>query len=906
MNTNSKAQITFSPALKVAANTTKVLFIRAGISSTANAGETVVLGIDSASDISAGSATVSGNFPAKGNAMSAVVLTIGSVEVIEDGALVDSQPDVGDTDVPVNAFKVVVGSTEGVTVEQITVEESGSASLSDTKNVELYDVTKGVSLGTTQWTSDGKASWSGLNISLAKGETRRFKVMLDVIGGTGLTVNADLMDGSDVLMSVKGNTYGFYISPDGNDASDWTNSNDGLAANNQTIQSGSLTITKSNKSPATGNIAPANNQALAAFDFVVAGESVKVTSLQFSFDLTSGFVDGTDEGQITNVKLYDASGNLVAGPQDLSATNDTANSTTYEATVTFTDVLIIPVGTNVYTVKADIATTTSTGDALVVGVGDADSETTVVGMTSNNTITANPTASNVNGNTQTVAAGALTATTLTAPAARSIAAGSQDFIFMTGSLAATTSGEDVQATAVTIQNDPGSGTGADDVVNVEIWADLTSANSSRGDKYETKVTTTTSFDSTADDTADTIAFTLNPVITVKKGLFVDIAVVADLRTSADVTGVVTHTLDIDAVTASGASTGATVDVTPTGSGQAMTATTGGTLTVTVDASNPSAKLVLSGGSKEAVGVFRLAADNVEDLDLDSVLVTATGSQTDTIAAYYLYSDKRADGGSTSDPISVAPGGTTANFQIADGTVTIPANGYARLTVKADTQSIDGTAVQNADTVQVSIVTAGDVDTTGKASGGAVDSTETNVEGSIHKLYKAYPKFTVSSDTGKVSPATGSHLNGGSKQLVAIFKVEAVGGDDVTFQNADGNLVIFQITVTGDDDAGTETITFEDQDANTLDTGTITSASATTEITVDFSSNDLTVPMGEAKYIYVYADTSDLETDGNTLQVWLDNTAGDIDFGVNGANFTNSEGAIIFKGDILAGSLVNPS
>ncbi|MBP6912884.1 MAG: peptidoglycan-binding protein, partial [Candidatus Pacebacteria bacterium] len=272
LNGNNKAQITFSPALTIPAMSTKSFYIRAGIDDGVTGGKTVALGIASASDITANT-TVGGSFPITGNMMGVVSLDIGTVTIDEDGTVTDSQPNGGDKDVVLNKFKLTAGSTEGVTVRQIAFERQGTASATDISNIELYDVSKSTTLGTmATWDANGMVTFNNLNIVLDKGETRRFEIRVDIIGGASLTVNADLTDGSDVYVQATGNTYGFYITP--------TNSmTNGQGASNQTIQSGSLTITKSSSTPATGNIAAGSDVHLATFDFLAQGEAMKVTSI---------------------------------------------------------------------------------------------------------------------------------------------------------------------------------------------------------------------------------------------------------------------------------------------------------------------------------------------------------------------------------------------------------------------------------------------------------------------------------------------------------------------------------------------------------------------------------------------------------------------------------------------------
>jgi len=118
----------------------------------------------------------------------------------------------------------------------------------------------------------------------------------------------------------------------------------------------------------------------------------------------------------------------------------------------------------------------------------------------------------------------------------------------------------------------------------------------------------------------------------------------------------------------------------------------GTLTVSVDASSPSASILLGKHVGSHVGeqtlvVFRLAANNVEDLDLDNITITViNGTSVDT---FFFYSSSRTDGTATSVPIQTASpaviGSTadaTARIDLLDGTVTIPANGNVKITVKA--------------------------------------------------------------------------------------------------------------------------------------------------------------------------------------------------------------------------------
>jgi len=280
LNSNSKAKVTFIPAVTLAANSTNTFYIRAGVDSATTGGKTIQLGIATSADIES-SAAISGSFPVAGNVMTVVSVTIGGVTVSEDGSVIDSTPDVGDTDVTINQFEIAANSVEPVTVQQIAVERQGTAGASDVTNIELYDVTHNTSLGTVgTWNSQGIAVFNNLNLVIDKGDSVRFKVMADIIDGAGLTVNSDLTDGSDARVVVKGNDFGFYITP--TVGGGWSGQSD----NAQTIGSADLLIQKSSTTPATGNIVADDEQLIAVLDVVVTGEPVRVTSLRIGFDST--------------------------------------------------------------------------------------------------------------------------------------------------------------------------------------------------------------------------------------------------------------------------------------------------------------------------------------------------------------------------------------------------------------------------------------------------------------------------------------------------------------------------------------------------------------------------------------------------------------------------------------------
>ena len=624
---------------------------------------------------------------------------------------------------------------------------------------------------------------------------------------------------------------------------------------------------------------------------------MKVTSINVDSTFGGGPMLYTE---VTNVKLVDATtGALLAGPKDLVVTTEDA---------TFTDVIIFPVGVTKVKVTANIASSVSLNDTIKIDLDDPSTGVVAKGMTSNDSVTPSP-ASAVSGNTMVVQAAALTAVTNTTPAIRSVVIGQQDFVWSTFTLSASNSGEDVNVSTVVVENTAtvaeGTDSGGEDVDNVEIWADLTSGSSARGDVYETLVSTTKQFTGTsATDTL--LTFNLNPIVTVLKNSSVSFAVVADLSASAEVDDTFAISLDTDEgdVTANGKTTGSTVTLTPSGAGQAMTVATGGTLTISVDSSyNSTAPLLMDTSAEQVVGAFRLAANNTENLNVDSIKITDDGTNgNDVVASFKFYSGSTLLG-------TVAPDGSgNGELFLASGQLVVSAGSYKIVTVKAVLNDIDGTGFINGDTLEVTIAAAGDVDTTGLASGAAVDSTEENVDAPTHTVYEAYPTITLD-----LVAAPGGNLTLNSNQLVAVLKIYNNGDQDITFEASDSNISMQAVIVGDDTDTASETITIKDEDGNTLDISTdatvaadFNSASGTLQFDFDFSTAALTVAPGTTERIYVYADTSDLEDDNDSIQIWLDDVAADLEWAIDNDDGEYQEGDYVFKNDIFGMTYTNPT
>ena len=884
---------------------------------------TVAANMEAAATVSAGqiaafsviaintSATVSGSLPITGASHTVnATLAIGTATVargpLDPGA--DKTKEVGTTGYTFSSLKVTAGSAEQIRVRSIRWNQSGSAASSDLSNVVV--VVDGTEYPTTV-SADGKyyTAVFGSGIVIAKGNTKEISIKGNIVGGSSRTVTFDIWEETDIYIT--GETYGYGIKADDGDTTTGSETegtyNDEITpaypAYDVTISAGTVNaFSKSNK-VAAGNVAEqVNDTNLGAFELSLTGEGITVTTVKFAIDTTEASGSAVDADDVTLLTLVDQNGTVLAGPVDGSATNYTPTSgTASEGSVSFSAV-DFPAGVTTIYVKGKLGSDFDSSDTITIRANPAD-WTGAKGVTTGNTVSLP--SGEVSANVQTVQAASLTVTTLLSPPAQNVVKGATDHIWFKGNLDAANSGEDVRVTALGVKDTTSSGAVPADIDSFEIWANLSggSTNDSvRGDIYETLIASGDNFSTTTVGGDETLSITLDTVLTIARNTAVEIAGIGDLAGGATGTaGTDTHTLDIDSVTATGANTGSSISITPSGSGQAQTLQTSGTLTISVDSSSPSAALLLDDGTEQTVGVFRLAANNVEDLDVDSIKITDDGDETqgsdDVVSSYVFYNGATKLG-------QVANSNGTAEIFLNDGTLTVPRNGNVLITVKAVMNDVDGTSVVNGDAVEVTIAAAGDVDTTGKASGVAVDSTGTAYDAATHTVYEAYP--TVAFDNSGISTT----LVGNANHLLAKIKLTNVGNKDVTFQSGDSNLFSIQVTVVGDDtDTGNEVITLKDYDGTTLDTATINSASGTSQLDFNMSSVGAavgaTIPAGQSRTWTIVGDTTDLEDNGDTIQIWLDDVAADVTFGIDGSG-AYTEGDFILKGDVYGPAHVNPS
>ena len=206
-----------------------------------------------------------------------------------------------------------IGSQEAIKLTSITWTQYGTIALSDLANVRTYVVYNGntTSYEATPDADDTKKFWSsnlGDGIVAPKGAIVEVYIMGDVISGVTRTIEFDLESGYAVG---EGQTYGYTIQ---NEAT--------ITGFKHTIGSGSLLILKANQDEYH------QETRLGDINLYVNNEQIEIHS--FELQLVSA--------GITNVKLWDSSGALIAGPVHPSPSGRVHFATTW----------VVPIGKTIY------------------------------------------------------------------------------------------------------------------------------------------------------------------------------------------------------------------------------------------------------------------------------------------------------------------------------------------------------------------------------------------------------------------------------------------------------------------------------------------------------------------------------------------------------------------------------
>ncbi|MCX6745589.1 MAG: hypothetical protein NTX00_01060 [Candidatus Parcubacteria bacterium] len=329
---------------------------------------------------------------------------------------------------------------------------------------------------------------------------------------------------------------------------------------------------------------------------------------------------------------------------------------------------------------------------------------------------------------------------------------------------------------------------------------------------------------------------------------------------------------------------------------------GSTIGSNLEALTPPEGILIAGKVKQGVASFKSTAGQAEDMFLDKVIISDTGTGTVAIN-WYLYADKRNDGIAISQPVASAimdPTTKKAQLILSGNSVLILASQSVTLTVAVDALPVDGTTVQNGDTLKAVIAAPADIEATGKASGQKTTGSAV-IDSKIYNLVASYPYISLDPNSPK------THLVPGTKTLLAVYQVTADSADEVDFfsaaNNTSGIANKLKVNIGHSCTAGVGLgMVLQDENGNILDTQAV-DVCAANSVTFTFGNpNNLAISAGATKKLYVYADTTGATSAGDSIQVYLsDDNAANLDYAIDGSgNYQFAQ--FVFRSNIYANVL----
>jgi len=602
LNTLTHKAVFSSLNWEVPAGETKVLTIKGSIAAkgTATVGDSIILGIASADDITASTA-LQGTFPIYGNARTIAGISVGQLDVDVQATPAASTILSGSTEQEIASWKFTASNDEGFSVHKIVITHVGSATRDDVKNIKL--MVDGVQIGETveQLDSQNKATFdlSSSPLVINAGSSKTVHAYADIASGiwTSRTVIFEITQATDVV--AYGNNSGGIVTITCNSGSTFTKQ----TGNTMTVGQGTLTVTvDAALNPASQNYVKGTEQRLfSAFKFSTGSrEGVRITKLRLKINNGSG--SATD---IANVTLWDGS-TQIAGPASVVGSYVTFGSNTvgWDETGLFD---IPPSSNKTILVKADIPQGAVAGHTVDLDIVSA-SDIWADGLTSKYDIPQSSiTLSSGNANVHTiVASGSLSISKASdTPSAQTYVKGSTEKVFLKFNLTAG-SGEDVSVSSITINCYRGSGSACQsgDVTNVKLLK-------SDGSQYG----------STVSSPAGTMTFSGSLIVPASET--VTLSVVADIPASSNATSVYFKHNGAASQTSTGVSSSA--EITESGSAQGNLITLGvGSLTVAA-AATPGDQTLIIGSSEVPIAGLIFTAGTAEDVRVTYIKLTVSSS-----------------------------------------------------------------------------------------------------------------------------------------------------------------------------------------------------------------------------------------------------------------------------------------
>ncbi len=613
LGSNGVAIMTFpTEPIMVAAGQTVTIFVKANISSanlcngnTTTCTGTVGFNVNSASDITISGGTVGGSFPIVGSLHNVVsgagtiaTVTLDEMAVNAGGATYNADPVASQE---IAKFQVrETSSNEDIVLTGLTLWNNGNASANDYKDVQLVDQT-GAVVATAQPMGQVVKFVLATPYTITKGQTKNFTVRATIVNGASRTIQFTVYNDYDLY--VRGvSTGATLLATAGTTDTSFPIGDTSASYNKVTIGSGSLIFNRSVDSSSTAVTPGATDVVLAKYTAKPVGEDMELRTVSFGIDQDAGSValTGTVFVKVNGAVVYSAAANT---------TNFPIAGTVASRTLSSYPILTAGVE-NTIEVVASVSSSATATDAYSVTNFDVTSVKRLI----SNDIT-DPSVSPQSGFTRSVKAAAVTVTTLATPVAGSIVPGTNGVKLASFEFNASSSGEDVRVTAITVTDTLSSGSAYTAISNL-VMKDASGA----------QITTSSS---TATNAA-TVTFTFTNPIVVSRSATTVINLFGDVVSGA--TAGVSHTFKIASasnVTATGKDTGNSISApTVAGSGQAMSLVSGGSLSVSTDSGagkTPSLAQVVPINTVDEVYLAARLSSQFEAQKITHLTLKATGT-----------------------------------------------------------------------------------------------------------------------------------------------------------------------------------------------------------------------------------------------------------------------------------------
>ena len=808
----------------------------------ATSGQTVYLKIASVSDITFdGTYEATGDFPLQGATHS--IATVSNLSYFDVNATttptlsgIDAQLDYRIWENTVN-----IGNNE-MYLYSIRFRNIGSIDDEDIENFRLYIA--GVNYGDAVVNQDANGY---ITFDLSDDPVRMntgnhiVKVLADIIGGSTRTVTLSLRTAADVVAMDEDYDQATVTTDGGGTA--YANHDAGA----QTINQGTLVISKTTTSP-SGNVTNgATNMSLAKFDVKAYGEDMKVENLNFYVDES----DNDTAFTLRNGAVY-ADGVQIGSTAALASNSDATLA--YTAYAFGSSLVIEPGETVVIEVKGDIYDSDGTNDC-------ANADTLQVNMdntTSSNVLrrtsgsyTTYP-AADVAANTLTVAQGSLTVAKNTSYANQSLVAPKTAYKMGSFTIASSTT-EIVNITQFDVDwTTADAADASEDLTNLYIEYGPTAS------------LTTSSIKGTVTDSDNT--WSVNYALAASSTIYVNVySSVPTSSTNGDATAdTFRPSLTITAQGAGSAADASASAVT----GQTITSTTGSF--AQAEDSMPAAKVAAANQEVETAK-FRFTSTN-ETYTIKEVTVSvASATVAGVIGTAKLYDGSTLLGSAAFDQSS----NTRALIYVTGG-LEVPYNTYKTLTVKHSLNDVGTGAATSQQDVATTLYSVKYADSTGVET----TATPSGLAGNAVYVYKSIP-------TATIVDLTNGDLSNGNAQEIYKFTVAAASNSSIALKQ-------IKLNITWSDGGTADTL--EVESLKFYKNGTDISSSVTI---VDEDGNSVTSTSGllegDDTCVITFTSTEDTISAGSSVTYAVKGTP--TGFRVLGATDTARDSvALYLKGD----------